>query len=167
MFLAYHPLHLLSKTLTLSWIGILACAPHMISSSACAYPLHLFLFLHVCLPYTCCFSFMHIFLTRVFFLAYVYALHVLHFLHARLPYMCFFSCMRVYLPRRDFPQNWACTQQAPNTDIVTRIESLPNSSVCHCLCQRVIHFRDSLALLLSLDAPFGHIFHELRSDWVL
>jgi hypothetical protein len=47
MFLAYQPLHLLTKTLTLSWLGILECVPHMISSSACTFVLHVLLFLPV------------------------------------------------------------------------------------------------------------------------
>jgi len=139
----------------------------MISSSACTSPLHVFLFLHVHLPYTYLFSCMHVFLTHVDFPSYMSTLHMMLFLHVRLHYMCYFSCMRICLPHCDFPQNWSCAQQAPNTDIMTRRESLPKSTVCHFLCQHVIHFSDSLALCLSLDSPFGHIFHELRGDWFL
>jgi hypothetical protein len=85
----------------------------------------------------------------------------------------FLLCMCVYLARVAFPASclfslfcalfskiilfpkMACAQQAPNTDIVTRPESLPNSNICHCLCQCFIHFSYSLALLLSLTAPFA------------
>jgi hypothetical protein len=167
MFLAYQPLHILTKTLTLSWIGILACVSRMISSYACSSPLHMLLLMHVWLPYTCFFSYMCGCLTCVVFPACVSTLHMFLFLHVRLPYTCYFSYMCIYITHRSFPQNWACAQQAPNTNIVTRPESLPNSSVCHCFCQCVIHFGDSLGLCLSLVSPFDHIFHELRGDWVL
>jgi hypothetical protein len=59
MSLAYYPLHILTKT-----INLLACVPHMLSSPACASVLHVFLFLHVCLPYTCYIFCMHIRLPR-------------------------------------------------------------------------------------------------------
>ena len=49
MFLAYYPLLLLTKTLTLAWLGILACIPRMISSFACCFSLHVLLFLPVVL----------------------------------------------------------------------------------------------------------------------
>jgi hypothetical protein len=108
--------------------------------------------------------FMHICLSCDVFPVCVSVLHVLLFLHAHFPYTCYFSCMCVCLPCCVFPQNWVCAQQAPNTDIVTRAESLPNSSVYHYLCQCVIHFGDSLALHLSLASPFVHTFLELRGD---
>jgi len=90
----------------------------------------------------------------------------------------FLLCMHIFFPRASFlascisPTSWfspqsACAQQAPNTEIITHPVLLPNSSFFHYLCQRVIHFNDSLALRLSLTDPFGHIFHELCDDWVL
>jgi len=57
IFLDYQPLHSLTKTLTLSWLGLLACMPHMLSSSSCASILHVLFFLHACLLSTCFFSF--------------------------------------------------------------------------------------------------------------
>jgi len=45
LFLYYHPLHPLTKTLTLAWLGLLSCTPHMISSSTCTFTLHVFFFL--------------------------------------------------------------------------------------------------------------------------
>jgi hypothetical protein len=67
MFLAYHPLHLLTKTLTLSWLVLLACVLRMLSYFACTFVLHVMFFLHVCMPYTCLFSYMRVYLTRVGF----------------------------------------------------------------------------------------------------
>jgi len=54
--LAYQPLHSLTKTLTLSWLGILACVLRMPSSSACAFVLHVFILLHAHFPPTLCLS---------------------------------------------------------------------------------------------------------------
>jgi len=45
MFLAYQTLHPLTKNLTLAWLGLLACVPHILSSSACTFSFHVLLFL--------------------------------------------------------------------------------------------------------------------------
>jgi hypothetical protein len=67
MFLAYHPLHSLTKTLTLSWLGILSCVPHMPSS------------LHARLFFTCFFSCLCIYLTFVASSTCAFASHVMFF----------------------------------------------------------------------------------------
>jgi hypothetical protein len=73
----------------------MATSSCMCASHAFLFCMHVCLarvsFLHACLPYTCYFSCMHVFLTHVLFHACTSTLHVFLFLHAHLPYTCCFS----------------------------------------------------------------------------
>jgi hypothetical protein len=97
--------------------------------------------------------YMRIYLACISFLACASALHVLIFLPVA------FLLRRVFLP------NWACVEQACNTNILTRLESLPNSCIHHCLCQCFVPIYYPLVLLLSLDTLCCHGFDHLYSDW--
>jgi hypothetical protein len=94
--------------------------------------------------------------SHAFLSACTFVLHMLFFLPAHMPYTCCFFCMHIRLPHRAFPSKMDFTQHAPNNDIVTHLESLPNSFMSLCIVSSSMN--NIYAVIIKLALPYTMIF---------